>query len=58
MAQYLESADKFFYPRKERFHERYFGDIAALVKTVTTEIIQKQDIVSLEAYHFMIYWLF
>eukprot|EP00794_Sanderia_malayensis_P007879 gene7879-8730_t len=44
MAQYLENADKFFFPRKERFHERYFDDVSALVNTVTAEIIKKQDI--------------
>ena len=48
MAQYLENADKFFYPRKERFHERYLDDVSALVNTVTQEIIKKQDMVVIE----------
>ena len=43
MAQYLETADKFFYPRKERFHERYLDDVSALVNSVTLEIIRKQE---------------
>ena len=43
MAQYLENADKFFYPRKERFHERYLDDVSALVNSVTLEVIRKQE---------------
>ena len=46
MAQYLDAADKFFYPRKERFPERYLDDISALVNAVTTEIVNKQERVS------------
>ena len=47
MAQYLESADKFFYPRKDRFHERYLDDVSALVNSVTSEVIRKQEKVCL-----------
>ena len=46
MSQYLENADKFFYLRKERFHERYLDDVSALVNSVTVEVIRKQDRVS------------
>ena len=50
MAQYLESADKFFYPRKDRFHERYLDDVSALVHSVTLEVIRKQERVKLAAF--------
>ncbi|XP_057299405.1 dedicator of cytokinesis protein 7-like isoform X1 [Hydractinia symbiolongicarpus] len=43
MAQYLDIADKLFWSRKERFHERFLDDVIALVNTVTAEIIKKQD---------------
>ena len=47
MSQYLENADKFFYPRKERFHERYLDDVSALVNAVTVEVVRKQERVML-----------
>ena len=50
MAQYLESADKFFYPRKDRFHERYLDDVSALVHSVTLEVVRKQERVKLETF--------
>ena len=40
MAQYLDLADRLFWSRKERFHERFLDDIAALVTSITTEIIR------------------
>lgn len=43
MAQYLDLADKLFWNRKERFHVRFLDDIVALVTTIVTEIINKQE---------------
>ena len=43
MAQYLDIADKLFWSRKERFHERFLDDVLALVHTVTSEIVSKHD---------------
>lgn len=43
MAQYLDLADKLFWNRKERFHERFLDDLIALVNTVINEIILKNE---------------
>ena len=43
MAQYLDLADKLYFNRKERFHDRFLDDVVALVTTVTAEIINKHS---------------
>ena len=41
MAQYLDSIDKFFYPRSTRFPEQFMDDVKALVGMATSEIIEQ-----------------
>ncbi|XP_065674534.1 dedicator of cytokinesis protein 7 isoform X2 [Hydra vulgaris] len=43
MAQYLDLADRLFWSRKERFHERFLDDVVGLVTMITSEIINTQD---------------
>lgn len=41
MAQYLDSIDKFYYPRNNRFPEQFMDDVKALVAMATSEIIEQ-----------------
>lgn len=41
MAQYLDSIDKFFYPRNARFPQQFMDDVKALVGMATSEIIEQ-----------------
>jgi hypothetical protein len=41
MAQYLDSIDKFYFPRSTRFQEQFMDDVKALVSLATSEIIEQ-----------------
>lgn len=41
MAQYLDSIDKFFFPRSTRFPDQFMDDVKALVGMATSEIIEQ-----------------
>jgi hypothetical protein len=41
MAQYLDSIDKFYFPRSTRFPEQFMDDVRALIAMATSEIIEE-----------------
>ena len=41
MAQYLDSIDKFYFPRSTRFQDQFMDDVRALVGMATMEIIEQ-----------------
>ena len=54
MAQYLDSIDKFYFPRSTRFPNQFKDDVRALISMATAEIIEKfnQVLLNLLRLHF------